>query len=108
MIVFLLHYCVYVIQVQLGVLMENENTTEGMSAITAHQHIYVPGHDTEKPVRILSAGDQLTCERQSKALEDVRDSITPSKRHDGLIPVTGDFHLLANYYQVRMSLMMTM
>ena len=66
----------YILQVQLGVLMENENTTEGMSAITAHQHVYIPGHDTGKPVRILPAGDQLPCEKRSKALENVRDSIT--------------------------------
>lgn len=80
--------------------MENENTTEGMRAVTVHTHTYVPGHETNRPVRILSAGDQLTCERQSKALEDVRDAPTPSERQEGLMPVTGDFHLLANYYQV--------
>ncbi len=82
--------------------MENENTTEGMKNITAYQHGYVPGHGTDKPVRILSAGDQLTCERQSKALEDVRDSATAglNLRQDGLMPVTGDFHLLGNFYQV--------
>lgn len=86
--------------------MENENSTEGMKNITIYQHQYVPGHRTETPVRILSAGDQLTVERQSKALEDVRDtaSVDLTLRQDGLMPVTGDFHLLGNFYQVSCAL----
>ena len=52
--------------------MKNESTTEGMKDISIHQHGYVPGRNTERPIRILSVGDQLTCERQSKAIEDAR------------------------------------
>ena len=88
------------LQVNLGVLMENENTSEGIYNIMHHMHQYVPGHDTDNPTTIVSAGDLLTCERESNCIEEQRNSSTPSRRLEGLMPAIADFHALANYFQV--------
>jgi len=37
-------YLLYFIQVPLGILMENENTKDGMANIVDQLHQYVPGH----------------------------------------------------------------
>eukprot|EP00057_Strongylocentrotus_purpuratus_P018700 XP_011673174.1 PREDICTED: uncharacterized protein LOC105442605 [Strongylocentrotus purpuratus] len=86
--------------VNLGVLNENENTTDGILKIMHHMHQYVPGHSSEQPTTIISAGDLLTCERESNCIEEQRNSSTPSQRLEGLMPVIADFHALANFYQV--------
>ncbi|XP_072181183.1 uncharacterized protein [Diadema setosum] len=86
--------------VNLGVLMENENTSEGILKILHHMHAYVPGDASSHPTRILSAGDLLTCERESNCIEQQRNSTTPSRRMEGLVPVIADFHALANFYKV--------
>ena len=90
----------HVLQVQLGVLNKAEDK-EGMPDIVEHQHTYVPGHANDKPVRTVVAGDLMTCERTSAAMEDVRNAQTKSGRREGMIPVIADFHLLGNFYQVR-------
>ena len=87
-------------QVNLGVIMENENTTNGIYKIMHHFHQYVPGHDTDTVVPIISAGDLLTCERESACKAEQQNSKTASKRLEGLVPVIADFHALANFYQV--------
>ncbi|XP_071476351.1 uncharacterized protein [Diadema antillarum] len=86
--------------VNLGVLMEDENSSDGILRIMHHMHKYVPGHGTENPTATLSSGDLLTCERESNCREEQRNSSTPSNRLEGLMPVIADFHALANYYQV--------
>nr|XP_054763564.1 uncharacterized protein LOC129270188 [Lytechinus pictus] len=86
--------------VNLGVLMENENSTDGIIKIVRHMHQYCPGDDTDHPSTILSAGDLLTCERMSSCIEQQRNSTSPSGRLEGLMPVIADFHALANFYQV--------
>ena len=56
------------LQVTLGVLLHNENTTEGITEIMHELHKYVPGHDAdaaEDMVPIISGGDLLTAERES-------------------------------------------
>ena len=80
--------------------MENENTTDGIIKIMHHMHSYTPGHKSQHPTMLLSAGDLLTCERESNCIEEQRNSSTPSQRLEGLMPVIADFHALANYYQV--------
>ena len=87
-------------QVNLGVLMENENTTEGIYKIMHHLHQYVPGHGSDKVIPIISAGDLLTCERESSCKAEQQNSTTPSTHLEGLVPVIGDFHALGNFYQV--------
>ena len=71
-----------------------------MREILKTLHSYVPGHNTDSPIRIISAGDLLTCSRETGAQGNVRDSKTPSGKHTGLMPVIADFHLLGNYYEV--------
>ena len=44
-------------QVGLGVLDENEASTEGIVKVMQHLHKYVPGHGTDEVVPILSRGD---------------------------------------------------
>ena len=85
---------------QLGVIDHNESTHEGMRSITEYMHKYVPQHENGDLIRILSIGDQMTVERQAATQEEVRDEETPAKKLEGLMPVTGDFHLLGNFYQV--------
>ena len=71
-----------------------------MRDILKRVHEYVPGHQTENPIRIISSGDLLTCAREIGAQENVRDCHTPSDRRAGLMPVIADFHLLGNHYEV--------
>nr|XP_054758519.1 uncharacterized protein LOC129264636 [Lytechinus pictus] len=86
--------------VDLGVLMHDENTADGIYHIMHHLHGYVPGHGTSNPHKVISAGDLLTCERESSCIEEQRNSSTASQRLEGLVPVISDFHTLANFYQV--------
>ena len=88
------------VQVNLGVLLESENTTDGILKIMHHMHSYVPGHATDSPTKILSSGDLLTCERETNCIEQQRNASTPSERLEGLMPVIADFHTIANFYQV--------
>ena len=60
---------------------------------------YVPHGTTEKPVPIISAGDQLTCEREDNAQEG-RRGCPPAERWSGMLPEIADFHALANFYEV--------
>ena len=60
---------------------------------------YVPYGNTDRPVHIISAGDQLTCEREANAQEH-RRSYPPSERWAGMIPEIADFHALGNFYEV--------
>ena len=80
--------------------MESENTTDGILKIMHHMHSYVPGHSTETPTKLLSAGDLLTCERETNCIEQQRNASTPCERLEGLMPVIADFHTIANFYQV--------
>lgn len=79
---------------------QNEATTEGIIEIMREQHNFVPGHDTKHPLRMLSFGDLLTVERQQNAQDDLRDSLTPSNRLEGLIPALADFHSYGNFLEV--------
>ena len=84
-------------------LLHNENTTEGITAIMDELHKYVPGdaEDAEHLVPIISGGDLLTAERESNIQEDRRERNTkPKRRWGGLIPNIEDFHTTANAYQV--------
>ena len=80
--------------------MENDNTSDGIFKILNHMHQYVPGHDTDKPSTVISAGDLLSCEREVNCIEEQRNSTTPTKRLEGLMPAIADFHTVANFYQV--------
>ncbi|XP_011679955.2 uncharacterized protein LOC105445739 [Strongylocentrotus purpuratus] len=84
--------------VNLGVLTSNENTHEGMVEILDHMNKYVPVEtDGTTPVKIISGGDLLTCERETNTILDRQDSPSPMARWDGLVPVIDDFHTMANF-----------
>ena len=78
---------------------ENENTNEGIMNIMEYLNKHVPDANSDRPIQIISGGDQLTCERQENAEEDRRGSPAQS-RWSGLVPTFEDFHALGNYYQV--------
>ena len=80
--------------------MENENSSEGIVKIMDHMNKYVPNGTTQSPIPIISAGDQLTCERELNAQESRRDC-EPADRWAGMIPEIADFHALGNFYEVR-------
>ena len=79
-----------------------------MIKIMSHVHQFVPVIECEKQVEInsemtisqycskvhsvLFGGDQMTAARIRGAQEAKSNSITPSKRFDGLISVTEDWH----------------
>ncbi|XP_071796288.1 uncharacterized protein [Asterias amurensis] len=86
--------------VNLGVIMENENTSEGILKTMQYMHQYVPGHATDKLTRVISAGDLLSCERESSCQEQQQNSDSPSSRFEGLMPVIADFHTYANFLEV--------
>jgi hypothetical protein len=88
------------LQVGLGVMMENENTSEGIEKIMAHLHEYVPGHDTDTLQLTMCGGDLLSVERASNSQEDKQDSSTPSRKLLGLMPALEDWHTMANFYMV--------
>ena len=91
----------FIFQIPLGVIKENENTTEGMAKIVKYLHQYVPGQDDpDKLVPIISAGDLLTCERENSAVENKRDQASATKRLEGLQPQISDFHTSGNFMQV--------
>lgn len=86
-------------QVDLGVLTENENTNEGIAAIMTYMQKYAPVVDG-KPIPVISGGDLLTCEREMNAKEDRQDSTDGILGWRGLVPVIEDFHTMANFYEV--------
>ena len=98
-VTFNLTFISYYEQVQLGVLNKAEDK-KGMPDIVEHQHSYVPGSEKDKPLRVIAAGDLMTCERTSSTMEDIQNAETKAGWREGMIPVIADFHLLANFYQV--------
>ena len=65
-----------------------------------YQLQFVPGHDSDHLVRVLSVGDLLTVERQQNVQDDLIDSASPSARLEGLIPGLADFHSYGNFMEV--------
>lgn len=80
--------------------MENENTADGILKVMQYMHKYVPGHDTDNLTQVISAGDLLSCERESNCQEEQQNSTSPSSRFEGLMPAIADFHAHANFLEV--------
>ena len=87
-------------QVNLGVIMENENTAECILKAMHYMHKYVPGHGPNNLTQIISAGDLMTSESESSCQEEQQNSSSPSSRFEGLMPVIADFHSYANFLEV--------
>jgi hypothetical protein len=103
--------------VPLGVILKNENTTEGMVHIMEQLHSYVPAkryHEdftiegTKEVIKIPKAAlhpiqfgrDQLTAARARGAESAKVNSFDPCQRFDGLIPIAEDWHTKLNFLGV--------
>jgi L1 cell adhesion molecule like protein len=105
-----------VYQVPLGIILKNENTTEGMVHILGELHRYVPtkpykedytttgGEVIQIPKAaihpVLFGGDQLTAARARGAKLAKVNSIDPRLRFEGLIPFAEDWHTKLNFLGV--------
>ena len=88
------------LQVPLGVLKKNENTTADMIEIMEHVQKYTPVVGKKiKP--IFFGGDQVTRERATGAQDAKAQSADKRKRLKGVIPKVEDWHALMCFYQVR-------
>ena len=100
----------------MGIILQNENTNDGMAAILTQLHQYVPqfayleerhvsNGDVEKVEKakmhqILLGGDQLTAARARSSVKGKLNSQTPAKQLQGVIPVMEDWHTKANFLGV--------
>lgn len=84
----------------LDVLMKNEAKHSDMLDIMITAHNYL-GEDFPPNSKVLSGGDQLTCERQYCAQRHLMDGDTPRERLQHLEPVCEDWHTLMNLLIVR-------
>ena len=86
----------------LDVLMKNEASRSDMIDIMKRLHSYL-GEDYPSEKRLLSGGDQLTCERQVGAQRHVMNGDTAKDRLDVLEPVSDDWHCLVSLLSVSLS-----
>ena len=84
----------------LDVLEKNEAKSADMLVIMKTMHDYL-GEDFPNDNKVLSGGDQLTCERQSCAQKHVMDGDVPRDRLELVEPVTEDWHTLMCFLKVR-------
>ena len=85
--------------VVLDILMKNEVKGSDMLEIMQTMQAYL-GKDYPATKRVLSGGDQVTCERQVGAKRHVMDSDTPSDRLDVFEVQTEDWHALMSFLGV--------
>ena len=86
------------VQVPLGVLPNNENSTEGMVAILEQMMEYVPIID-DSPFPLAMGGDMLTTAR-ARTAQDVRVTCPGKKALRGLFPFAADWHAKVNFMEV--------
>lgn len=100
----------------MGIILQNENTNDGMAAILTQLHQYVPQFtyseeryvsngsvekvEKAKMRQILLGGDQLTAARARSSIKSKLNSQTPAKQLKGIIPVMEDWHTKANFLGV--------
>lgn len=83
----------------LDVLLKNEAKHSDMLDIMATMRKYL-GDDFPSTAKVLSGGDQLTCERQNGAQRHVMDGDTPDERLQQFEPVCEDWHALMCFLKV--------
>ena len=81
--------------VVLDVLMKNETKHADMIAIMNTMQDYL-GSDYNEERRVLSGGDQVTCERQIGSQKHMMCGNTPKERLQVLEPVVEDWHCLVS------------
>lgn len=86
-------------QVPLGVLPYNENSTEGMVTILGEMCEYVP-EVGGAAFPLAFGGDMLTAARARTARE-VRVTSSGKGALRGLVPFAADWHARVNYMEVR-------
>lgn len=74
--------------VNLGLVFENENTTEGMLHILEFLHKYVESFEE----KVVFGGDQLTEERAAGVQRLRQNGATPEARMAGLLPTAESWH----------------
>ena len=88
----------------LDVLMKNEALHSDMVDIILHMHDYL-GEDNPLPHKVLSGGDQLTCERQTAAQRHRMDGDSPREQLQLVEPQCEDWHALMCFLKVCCSCM---
>ena len=74
----------------LGIIFQNENTTEGINGVLHHLHTYVPKWIPENNQHkafyneIGLVGDQLTIERTVNCILSMANGFTPDDRLEGM------------------------
>ena len=86
----------------LDVLTKNEARHADMVEIMQAMQGYL-GEDFPCDKRVLSGGDQLTCERQACAQRHLMDGDTPRERLQLVEPITEDWHALMCFLKVTQS-----
>lgn len=97
-------------QLPLGVILKNENSSGEMIEIMEEIQKLVPstgarsGQDSttcgeEFIVPCLFGGDQLTCEHARNSQRHRKDSATASERLEGFVSTTEDWHAKMNFYE---------
>ena len=81
----------------IDVLHKNETCNKDMHEIMLTMQSYLGDTFSEK---VLSGGDQVTCERQKCVQRHVMDSDTPAERLEMLEPVLEDWHALMCFLTV--------
>ena len=91
-----------IFQTCLGILFENENTTEGMLNILEHIHSYLPsgGDDSDVFDSTTCIGDQLTVERAVNAIMSRQNGYTKEERLANINIGIADWHADMNFLQV--------
>lgn len=72
----------------LGLIFENENSTDGMAKIIETLHGYVPNGVG----KVVFGGDQLTCERVTGVQRLRQTGRTQVERLDGFLPTAESWH----------------
>ena len=90
-------------QACLGIIFENENTSEDMLNVLKRIHSYLPSEGEGEDQHFVSAnviGDQLTVDRAVNALMAQQNGYTEEERMTGLNIGIADWHADMNFLQV--------
>lgn len=90
----------------LDVLLKNEAKSSDMIDIMVSMQTYL-GEKFPTSMKVLSGGDQLTCERQCCSQRHLMDGDVPKERLQMLEPVCEDWHVLMCFLKVSIIVIMT-
>ncbi len=98
-------WCIFIFPFQtfLGVIFENENSSEGIVKVLQDLQQYQPAYgDGEERVYGTQGiqADQLSVERANNALIQLSNGFTPEERFDGIHLEIADFHTAIKFLHV--------